>query len=135
MSVFFFSSRRRHTRCALVTGVQTCALPIFLSSSLLSRGLGYKGSTTPPLGSSRNGAPHHRQGQTPYPLRPGSAPPHRLSLPSRAGEKESYHASNQNRAKEKQYAGFLSQLWPLATHSAHHHSCYFPSAEGQGQQG
>src|SRR3546814_4533187 len=27
---FFFSSRRRHTRCALVTGVQTCALPILL---------------------------------------------------------------------------------------------------------
>src|SRR3546814_9867181 len=26
--VFFFSSRGRHTRCALVTGVQTCALPI-----------------------------------------------------------------------------------------------------------
>src|SRR3546814_10057576 len=30
MFVFFFSSRRRHTRCELVTGVQTCALPIFL---------------------------------------------------------------------------------------------------------
>src|SRR3546814_10007681 len=29
MVFFFFSSRRRHTRCALVTGVQTCALPIF----------------------------------------------------------------------------------------------------------
>src|SRR3546814_4110410 len=28
--LFFFSSRRRHTRCALVTGVQTCALPILL---------------------------------------------------------------------------------------------------------
>src|SRR3546814_8571222 len=28
MWLFFFSSRRRHTRCALVTGVQTCALPI-----------------------------------------------------------------------------------------------------------
>src|SRR3546814_8592561 len=27
-SLFVFSSRRRHTRCALVTGVQTCALPI-----------------------------------------------------------------------------------------------------------
>src|SRR3546814_9975395 len=26
--IFFFSSIRRHTRCALVTGVQTCALPI-----------------------------------------------------------------------------------------------------------
>src|SRR3546814_20514951 len=29
MSFLFFSIRRRHTRCALVTGVQTCALPIF----------------------------------------------------------------------------------------------------------
>src|SRR3546814_3107371 len=27
-AMFFFSSRRRHTRCALVTGIQTCALPI-----------------------------------------------------------------------------------------------------------
>src|SRR3546814_5128932 len=27
--MYFCSSRRRHTRCALVTGVQTCALPIF----------------------------------------------------------------------------------------------------------
>src|SRR3546814_1538439 len=31
---FFFSSRRRHTRCALVTGVQTCALPIYLAGPL-----------------------------------------------------------------------------------------------------
>src|SRR3546814_2054918 len=31
---FFFSSRRRHTRCALVTGVQTCALPISLAPVL-----------------------------------------------------------------------------------------------------
>src|SRR3546814_7958576 len=29
VSFFFFSSRRRHTSCALVTGVQTCALPIY----------------------------------------------------------------------------------------------------------
>src|SRR3546814_10644914 len=38
--VFFFSSRRRHTRCALVTGVQTCALPICcfnIHASLLPR--------------------------------------------------------------------------------------------------
>src|SRR3546814_9274150 len=34
---FFFSSRRRHTRCALVTGVQTCALPI----SYTLRGIGF----------------------------------------------------------------------------------------------
>src|SRR3546814_6625706 len=31
---FFFSSRRRHTRCALVTGVQTCALPICFDEAL-----------------------------------------------------------------------------------------------------
>src|SRR3546814_8753367 len=30
---FFFSSRRRHTRCSLVTVVQTCALPIFSENS------------------------------------------------------------------------------------------------------
>src|SRR3546814_10558014 len=34
---FFFSSRRRHTRCALVTGVQTCALPISFSAENLRR--------------------------------------------------------------------------------------------------
>src|SRR3546814_10322224 len=33
MCCLFFSSRRRHTRCALVTGVQTCALPIFFDPS------------------------------------------------------------------------------------------------------
>src|SRR3546814_1900627 len=41
MSLFFFSSRRRHTRCALVTGVQTCALPIWakpLGPTLLPQG-------------------------------------------------------------------------------------------------
>src|SRR3546814_16207993 len=33
---FFFSSRRRHTRCALVTGVQTCALPIWMKRAARS---------------------------------------------------------------------------------------------------
>src|SRR3546814_7347977 len=33
---FFFSSRRRHTRCALVTGVQTCALPISWPETIVS---------------------------------------------------------------------------------------------------
>src|SRR3546814_5178748 len=32
--LFVFSSRRRHTRCALVTGVQTCALPISAADRL-----------------------------------------------------------------------------------------------------
>src|SRR3546814_8397576 len=36
--LFFFASRRRHTRCALVTGVQTCALPIYRIARRLERG-------------------------------------------------------------------------------------------------
>src|SRR3546814_4128016 len=54
MLYFFFSSRRRHTSCALVTGVQTCALPILQRQRDLAAGLdtaayvtGYRGS---PLG-------------------------------------------------------------------------------------
>src|SRR3546814_17653674 len=35
-SWFFLSSRRRHTSCALVTGVQTCALPIFVDPERLA---------------------------------------------------------------------------------------------------
>src|SRR3546814_6394338 len=46
--IFFLSSRRRHTRCALVTGVQTCALPI--SASVVdSLGLKNIEAATPPL--------------------------------------------------------------------------------------
>src|SRR3546814_8193557 len=37
--IFFLSRRRRHTRCALVTGVQTCALPI--STGTIARALTY----------------------------------------------------------------------------------------------
>src|SRR3546814_6792765 len=37
---FFFSSRRRHTRCALVTGVQTCALPISDDAGIAAAGEG-----------------------------------------------------------------------------------------------
>src|SRR3546814_3693211 len=42
MWFFFFSSRRRHTSCALVTGVQTCALPIFFEMKGLRIELGGK---------------------------------------------------------------------------------------------
>src|SRR3546814_19925865 len=40
----FFSSRRRHTRCALVTGVQTCALPISSGRARNRAGRGAQGS-------------------------------------------------------------------------------------------
>src|SRR3546814_4481219 len=53
---FFFSSRRRHTRCALVTGVQTCALPISplivtaLSVPLLNEEVGWRRWTAVAVG-------------------------------------------------------------------------------------
>src|SRR3546814_1002390 len=40
VAVFFFSSRRRHTRCALVTGVQTWALPISSRLGIYRQGNG-----------------------------------------------------------------------------------------------
>src|SRR3546814_6467178 len=40
---FFFSTSRRHTRCALVTGVQTCALPISFSSAWMGHLAGQMG--------------------------------------------------------------------------------------------
>src|SRR3546814_2240295 len=46
---FFFSSRRRHTRCALVTGVQTCALPISWSRYQLARAAMHKELIEPRL--------------------------------------------------------------------------------------
>src|SRR3546814_10505727 len=44
VNFLFFSSRRRHTRCALVTGVQTCALPICRQGLATTRS-----STRPPV--------------------------------------------------------------------------------------
>src|SRR3546814_10108617 len=41
---FVLSSRRRHTRCALVTGVQTCALPILLRAAESEEGIGRSGA-------------------------------------------------------------------------------------------
>src|SRR3546814_3688806 len=46
---FFFSSRRRHTRCALVTGVQTCALPIFVAFDIRHRVLCNRGGKGRPV--------------------------------------------------------------------------------------
>src|SRR3546814_15348738 len=62
MVIFFVSSRRRHTRCALVTGVQTCALPIYRKhlacpSTMLRR------SPSPKGGGSATSASHPKGSQ------------------------------------------------------------------------
>src|SRR3546814_10883767 len=55
--LFFFSSRRRHTRCALVTGVQTCALPI----SRQCRAEGSRGKKLVRPAAQRKAVEHARQ--------------------------------------------------------------------------
>src|SRR3546814_3304678 len=44
---FFFSSRRLHTRCALVAGVQTCALPICIGKPQAVRSVGAANGRNP----------------------------------------------------------------------------------------
>src|SRR3546814_4004982 len=57
MRIVFFSSRRRHTRCALVTGVQTCALPIF-ELAVAAHDLAVEGVLDTVLDSHDNGLVH-----------------------------------------------------------------------------
>src|SRR3546814_2644884 len=70
MVFFFFSSRRRHTRCALVTGVQTCALPISILISALAcrssiplRNFSNQGRKTSHV-EATDGCPHCRKNRT-----------------------------------------------------------------------
>src|SRR3546814_14893340 len=59
--IFFFSSRRRHTRCALVTGVQTCALP---ASPLWRRGGGFDRAARPTVADPPRGGTFHAPERT-----------------------------------------------------------------------
>src|SRR3546814_365725 len=58
--LFFFSSRRRHTRCALVTGVQTCALPIYADPVFTGAGTQQRAARDPDGGHARAGFPRRR---------------------------------------------------------------------------
>src|SRR3546814_7964895 len=67
--MFFFSSRRRHTRCTLVTGVQTCALPICRRSAAGSALLFLRRARTAPLRPAVGGVevdPRDLWGYAPY---------------------------------------------------------------------
>src|SRR3546814_8636763 len=74
--LFFFSSRRRHTRCALVTGVQTCALPISRRSGRFGRRWRTRSATTSRsviwIGWNRGGSDGRRRRSPPRIIRPRS---------------------------------------------------------------
>src|SRR3546814_7416774 len=68
-SFFFFSSIRRHTRCALVTGVQTCALPIFRHHLALPELLRRLGTGRRLIAGHAVGATAFEQGRSLYAVR------------------------------------------------------------------
>src|SRR3546814_10296685 len=84
---FFFSSRRRHTRCALVTGVQTCALPICRQLRLPVRPLP-RHSPWFRDGEARSTCPSQSTGQAPRCLR--TAPIRRLCCSCRPYPRSSW---------------------------------------------
>src|SRR3546814_2525070 len=92
--MFFFTSRRRHPRCPLVTGVQTCALPIWATPPIASSARRCTGSsptrpaTTPsprPCASSTTPRSRRSSASTPSAApspaaSPASPTSHRLNL-------------------------------------------------------
>src|SRR3546814_996738 len=68
--IFFVSSRRRHTSCALVTGVQTCALPIseLLAQARLRLDLAERGQRRGDARGRRGGGEHVRPAGEAQPL-------------------------------------------------------------------
>src|SRR3546814_8876649 len=82
--VFFFSSRRRHTRCALVTGVQTCALPIYVNGVTKDRTKAHrKPNMAIAATKTREGAPVHRKPST----RIFADPPRNRAVAARSEER------------------------------------------------
>src|SRR3546814_11810290 len=91
-TVFFFSSRRRHTRCALVTGVQTCALPISRRHAALPvgpcRGAPRRRGTENRAGPSGGKSVRRRPRRPPRALR-GGARSRRARCRARTGDRKS----------------------------------------------
>src|SRR3546814_10100851 len=106
---FFFSSRRRHTRCALVTGVQTCALPIFADAQLLLR-VGHGRRADPIDGGAlvRHGA--RQSGQSGGIQHPATAGPggggHRHAVAGRLPARSEEHTSELQSLMRISYAVF-----------------------------
>src|SRR3546814_11463256 len=93
--ICFFSSRRRHTRCALVTGVQTCALPISPSRGCRTRSL------AGPFPSSSRRPPPARGADGPVQLRP--------SIPARPDKRG---RSEERRVGKECERTCRSRWWP-----------------------
>src|SRR3546814_5409192 len=94
MCRFFFSSRRRHTSCALVTGAQTCALPISTSPGLSPRHWARCFDVQIEAGTDREvpvGRSRHVQYTSPFHdclLRPPPVSPHRIQHLYESGDRK-----------------------------------------------
>src|SRR3546814_3860797 len=118
MCFFFFSSRRRHTRCALVTGVQTCALPIWRGARALRRGGGAERRAHRLADPPRHGGrrplrharlPEHRRARRAPPVRTGGGQPPAALHPRRGrddGARSEEHTSELQSLMRISYAVF-----------------------------
>src|SRR3546814_5121981 len=119
--LFFFSSRRRHTRCALVTGVQTCALPIWLERrpgvicDIRNGAPAAIGRNAPCRPSPLPGAPQWGQCSTPSVAEKGSPP----SLP--ASRRSEEHTSELQSLMRISYAVFCLKKKNKFTYNTTHH--------------
>src|SRR3546814_2604491 len=116
MLVFFFSSRSRHTRCALVTWVQTCALPISCSRCCLRLQMHRDWSGLCPLGSALTYRDIHAHSRHTESLPPGGDPP-RLRESNRQGQtappRGGAYRSAERRVGKECVSTCRSQWWPV----------------------
>src|SRR3546814_7005474 len=111
LDVFFFSSRRRHTRCALVTGVQTCALPI---SSAVA---GCRRSADAPAGSACAAhAPRSVRESSPAATRyrPAAPPAQRPARRATAAARQGRRGSTYGHSRSEEHTSELQSLMRIS---------------------
>src|SRR3546814_9479234 len=108
MCMFFVSSRRRHTRCALVTGVQTCALPIYCrrSASLAA-------DSRSPCRNDRRSPAESRRGRA-LPRKTPSTPVRSLPLPPCAARRSPSDRSPRPDHRSEEHTSELQSLMRIS---------------------
>src|SRR3546814_10116284 len=101
---FFYSSRRRHTRGALVTGVQTCALPICLRSA-------WPPTSVPALGGERLTASIPRRCRSAPREAHGADPSQLRSPPGRSGHRQPDRRRSEERRVGKECVSKCRSRW------------------------
>src|SRR3546814_10741683 len=122
----FFSSRRRHTICALVTGVQTCALPICHVSRRDRRAGRYGGAVRAAAAPLHPGAAARDPGALAAPPRHDGKPQGRCAVAVGAAARSEEHTSELQSLMRISYAVFCLKK-KTKNHTQPHNTCSQPS--------